>query len=136
VPLLDRAYQALVEQLQREQARGFGAEGDYVFTSVTGRPLGAHRISKRGVTRSAKKAGLAHVTPQALRRSVATATAPCEVAGRGRRGHDRAFTQVYDAHYAKPFRDEEERAKVRESLTSIGFGVGSVDQPLTSDPPD
>lgn len=34
---------------------------------------------------------------------------------------------VYDRHYAKPFRDEEERAKVRESLASIGFGSASVD---------
>jgi integrase len=135
VPLVDRAFEALVEQLRRKQARGFGADGDYVFTSVTGRPLGAHRISKRGVTRSAKKAGLGHVTPQVLRRSVATATAHAKlpvVVAAAMTGHSPA---VYDAHYAKPFRDEEERAKVRNSLASIGFGIGHVDQPLTSDGP-
>jgi hypothetical protein len=46
-------------------------------------------------------------------------------------GHSK---QVYDAHYAKPFRDAEERARVRHSLASIGFGNGLVDQVLTSSP--
>jgi hypothetical protein len=36
--------------------------------------------------------------------------------------------QVYDAHYAKPFRDAEERDRVRESLASISFGNAQVDQ--------
>ena len=132
VPLVDRAYGALVDHLRSEQERGFGADGDYVFTSVTGRPLGASRISKRGVTRAAEKAGLGHVTPQVLRRSVATATAHAKlpaVVAAAMTGHSPA---VYDKHYAKPFRDEEERAKVRESLASIGFGAVSVDQPLTN----
>jgi integrase len=40
VPLVDRAYEALVEQLRSEQARGLGADGDFVFTSETGRPVG------------------------------------------------------------------------------------------------
>jgi integrase len=87
------------------------------------------------VTRSAKKAGLGHVTPQVLRRSVATATAHAKlpvVVAAAMTGHSPA---VYDAHYAKPSRDEEERAKVRNSLASIGFGIGHVDQPLTSDGP-
>jgi hypothetical protein len=48
-------------------------------------------------------------------------------------GHSK---QVYDAHYAKPFRDSEERDRVRESLASIGFGNLHVDQKLTSTPPD
>ena len=43
-------------------------------------------------------------------------------------GHSPA---VYDKHYAKPFRDEQERAKVRESLANIGFGNAQVDQQLT-----
>jgi hypothetical protein len=48
-------------------------------------------------------------------------------------GHSPA---VYDAHYAKPFRDADERAKVRESLASIGFGAAGVDQQLTKAPFD
>jgi hypothetical protein len=40
--------------------------------------------------------------------------------------------QVYDAHYAKPFRDAEERDRVRQVLASIGFGNSPVDQPLTT----
>jgi integrase len=69
VPLLDRAYHALLAQLRDEQAKGLGAESDFVFTSATGRPLDRHRLSKRGVARAAEKAGLGHVTPQTLRRS-------------------------------------------------------------------
>ena len=30
--------------------------------------------------------------------------------------------EVYNAHYARPFRGAEEREKVRNSLASIGFG--------------
>ena len=47
--VLDRAYEALVAQLRDEQAKGLGSESDYVFTSLTGRPLGRDRLSKRGV---------------------------------------------------------------------------------------
>jgi len=36
----------------------------------------------------------------------------------------------------RPFRDAEKRDKVRESLASIGFGNGPVDQPLTIEPGD
>ena len=49
VPLLDRAYEAFVAQLRDEQAKGMGNESDCVFTSLTGRPLGRDRLSKRGV---------------------------------------------------------------------------------------
>ena len=131
VPLLDRAYEALVAQLQVEQDKGLGGDTDYVFTSETGRPIDRHRLSKRGVTRAAERAGLGHVTAQTLRRSVATATAHARlpvVVAAAMTGHSK---QVYDAHYAKPFRDAEERERVRKSLASIGFGNGQVDQRLT-----
>ena len=36
VPLVDRAY-ALLAQRREEQAKGLGTEGDFVFTSATGR---------------------------------------------------------------------------------------------------
>ena len=133
VPLLDRAYAALLAQLEAEQGKGLGRESDFVFTSATGRPLDRHRISQRGVTRAAEKAGLGHVTAQTLRRSVATATAHAKlpvVVAAAITGHSK---QVYDAHYAKPFRDAEERDRVRESLASIGFGNAQVDQPLTNE---
>jgi len=48
-------------------------------------------------------------------------------------GHSPA---VYDAHYAKPFHDEEECANVRDSAASIGLGIGHVDHPLTSAAPE
>jgi integrase len=133
VPLVDRAYDALLAQLKTEQAKGLGKENDFVFTSQTGRPMGASRIAKRGVRRAASKAGLGNVGPQVLRRSVATATAHAgvpSVVAAAMTGHS---PQVYDTHYARPFKDEEERARVRESLASIGFGIGTVDQTLTSE---
>lgn len=45
-------------------------------------------------------------------------------------GHSK---QVYDTHYAKPFRAAEESDRVRESLASIGFGNAPGDRPLTND---
>jgi integrase len=134
VPLLDRAYEALVAQLRDEQAKGFGRETDYVFTSLTGRPLGRDRLSKRGVLAAATRAGLGHVTAQTLRRSVATATAQARVpvvVAAAMTGHSPA---VYSEHYARPFRDAEEREKVRKSLASIGFGNAPLDQPVDQRP--
>jgi integrase len=99
--------EALVAQVREEQAKGLGSESDFVFTSLTGRPLGRDRLSKRGVLGAAKRARLGHVTAQTLRRSVATAHAqvPVVVAA-AMTGHSSA---VYSAHYARPFRDAEER---------------------------
>ena len=91
--------------------QGLGAASDFVFTSETGRPLGRERIAKRGVTRAATQAGLGHVTPQVLRRSVATLTAHARVPtviAAAMTGHS---PRVYDEHYAKPFRDAEERKR-------------------------
>jgi integrase len=128
VLLLDRAYEALVAQLEIEQAKGLGNESDFCFTSQTGRPLGRDRLSKRGVAAAARKAGIGHVTAQDLRRSVASATAharlPVVVAAR-LTGHSQ---QVYSLHYARPFEDAHERERVRNSLASIGFGNVPVDQ--------
>jgi hypothetical protein len=73
--------------------------------------MGASRIAKRGVRRAATNAGLGNVGPQVLRRSVATATAHAKlpvVVAAAMTGHS---PQVYDTHYAKPFRDVEERAR-------------------------
>jgi integrase len=137
VPLVDRAYDALLKQLESEQARGLAGDDDFVFTSETGRPLGAHRLAKRGVQRAALNAGLGEgVGPQVLRRSVATATAHAKlpvVIAAAMTGHSQA---VYDKHYAKPFRDADERARVRESLAKIGFGATPVDQALTNAQPE
>lgn len=49
---------ALVAQLRDEQEKGLGNESNYVFTSLTGRPLGRDRLSKRGVLGAAKRARL------------------------------------------------------------------------------
>jgi integrase len=133
VPLLDEAYEALIAQLRSEQTKGLGAKSDFVFTSETGRPLGRERIAKRGVRRAAKRAGLGDVTPQVLRRSVATLTAHARVPtviAAAMTGHS---PRVYDEHYAKPFRDAEERAKIRESLASVGLGRVRLTNQLTTE---
>ena len=114
--------------MEIEQAKGLGSESDFCFTSRTGRPLGLDRLSKRGVATAARKTGIGAVTAQALRRSVATATAHARVPvviAAAMTGHS---PQVDDVCYARPFRDAEERDKVRKSLASIGFGNASVDQ--------
>ena len=125
------AYEALGAQLQAEQSLGRGAASDFVFSTASGRPINRGNLSKRGVASAAKKAGLGHVTAQTLRRSVATATAHARlpvVVAAAMTGHSK---DVYDSHYAKPFRDAEERERVRESLAAIGFGNGDVDHKLT-----
>jgi hypothetical protein len=59
----------------------------------------------------------------------------CELAPQGVAGMTtQDDAQVYSEHYARPFRDAEEREKVRKSLASIGFGNASVDQPVDQRP--
>jgi integrase len=131
VPLVERAAEALRAQYERERKAGRGEDGDWVFATASGRPIDRHRL-RTATINAATKARLGHVTPQVLRRSVATATAHAKlpvVVASALTGHS---PQVYDKHYAKPFRDAEERAKVRESLASIGFGTATADQPLTN----
>jgi hypothetical protein len=60
--------------------------------------------------------------------AIARAKVPVVIAA-AMTGHSK---QVYDAHYAKPFRDAEERENVRRSLASIGFGNTPVDQKLAN----
>jgi len=72
--------------------------------------------------------GFARSVCAGLRRSVATATAHARVpivVAAAMTGHS---PQVYEEHYARPFRDAEERTRVRQSLASIGFGTAEVDQ--------
>jgi Phage integrase family len=125
-----------VRSTRRSTRDGAGRRGlglDYVFTTATGQPMNRLNISRRGVQRAAEKAGLGHVTAQTLRRSVATATAhaglPAVVAA-AMTGHSK---EVYSNSYARPFRDAEERERVRVALAGIGFGNVMVDQPLTND---
>ena len=69
-------------------------------------------ISKRGVQRTAEKAGRGHVTAQR----------PPTFGG-----------ERDGACYVQSLRDAEERERVRAALARIGFGSGVVDQPLPSD---
>jgi integrase len=129
VPLVDRAAEALRAQYERERKAGRGEDGDWVFATASGRPIDRYRL-RAATIKAAEKAGLGHVTPQVLRRSVATATAHAKlpvIVAAAMCGHS---PQVYDKHYAKPFRDAQERANVRESLASIGFGNAEVDQTI------
>ena len=107
VVLLDRATEALVDQLQREQKKGFGQGSDFVFTmeTGTGRPYSRNQISK-GIARAAKRAGLGKVGAQVLRRSAATLRAyagiPKHVAAK-EMGHtptvfERSYAKVFDDH--------------------------------------
>ena len=63
VVLLDRATEALLDQLRREQEKGFGHAEDFVFTTGagTGRPYCRNRISSKGIGQAARKAGLGKV---------------------------------------------------------------------------
>lgn len=133
VPLLDRVYEALVAQLRDEQSKGLGSEPDYVFTSLTGRPLGRGRLSKRGVLGAASgPSGMSTHRRFAVRwqRRLRMPQVPVVVAA-AMTGHSPG---VYSAHYARPFRDAEEREKVWKSLAAIGFGNTAVDQPVEQRP--
>lgn len=135
VVLLERATEALLDQLLREQEKGFGHAEDFVFTTGagTGRPYCRNRISSKGIGQAARKAGLGKVGAQVLRRSAATLRAyagvPKHVAAK-EMGHT---PSVFERSYAKVYEDAQDMEETRTRLASIGFGVRPVDQPLTND---
>jgi integrase len=132
VVLLDRATEALLDQLQREQEKGLGGDGDFVFTTEVGKPYCRNRISSKGIGGAARRAGVGNVGAQVLRRSAATLRAyagvPKHVAAK-EMGHT---PTVFERSYAKVYDDAQDMEETRKRLSSIGFGVRHVDQPLTT----
>ena len=132
VVLLDRAADALLDQLKREQEKGLGRDTDFVFTNDMGKPYSRNQISK-GIARAARRAGLGKVGAQVLRRSAATLRAyagvPKHVAAK-EMGHT---PTVFERSYAKVYEDAQDMEETRTRLATIGFGVRPVDQPLTND---
>ena len=106
-----------------------------MFTSATGVPLDRASSVEAGGTAGRRegwpRARHGSDAPSLGRDGDAHARLPWCVAA-AITGHSK---QVYDKHYAKPFRDAEERENVRESLASIGFGNSQVDQKLTNASP-
>jgi integrase len=132
--LPERALDALLDQLGREQEKGLGAGEDFVFTTELGRPYCRNRISSKGIGRAAERAGLGKVGAQVLRRSAAALRAyagvPKHVAAR-EMGHT---PTVFERSYGKVYEDAQDIEETRARLASIGFGVRQVDQPLTNEP--
>jgi integrase len=132
VVLLERATEALLDQLRREQGKGLGRAEDFVFTTDVGRPYCRNRISSKGVGQAARRAGLGKVGAQVRRRSAATlrvyAGVPKHVAAK-EMGHT---PSVFELSYAKVYEDAQDLEETRTRLSLIGFGVSKVDQPLTN----
>jgi integrase len=123
IPLTPRARQRLEALYSDERQRGLGDDDDFVFTTRSGGPLSPHNL-RRTVRRAAQAAKVGHVTPQVLRRSVATAYAEADgvsdhVAA-NITGHSVA---VYHAHYVKPHRDRLERKNAVKRLLDSGYGT-------------
>ncbi len=99
----------------------------------TGRPYCRNRISSKGIGQAARRAGLGKAGAQVLRRSAATLRAyagvPKHVAAK-EMGHT---PTVFERSYAKVYEDAQDMEETRTRLASIGFGVRSVDQPLTNE---
>jgi integrase len=104
VVLLERATEALLDQLQRELEKGRGRAEDFVFTTETGGPYCRNRISSKGIGQAATRAGLSKVGAQVLRRSAATLRAyagvPKHVAAK-EMGHT---ATVFERSYRRPAR--------------------------------
>jgi integrase len=112
----------------RERERGLGDDCHFVFTTRTGRPLDRHNV-RRMIREASDAAGIGHVTPHVLRRSIATAFAEASVPGHVAAsvpGHVAASItghspQVYHQHYVKPHLDQ--RASALERLLDFGYGT-------------
>jgi integrase len=124
VPLMPAVERALVQLLDREQRRGRGVDGGFVFVTRSGRPV-RQRNAARAVADAAKGAGLGPVSPHDLRRSF------CSLAGR--RGVDPVEAAritghslaTWTTHYAQSF-GRAQRDEARARLLSFGFGADIV----------
>lgn len=123
IPLTPRALARLERLYMHERGRGLGHDDDFVFTVRTGSALDRHNV-RRIIRNAAWDAGIGRVTPQVLRRSVATAYAEATVSGHiaaSITGHSPA---VYHQHYVKPHLDQQEREQALQRLLDYGYGAG------------
>lgn len=120
--MLDPLYEALLAQLDHEQAKGLGRDDDLVFTTSLGTPVGIEQI-KSAARRATRIAGLGEHGPQVLRRSFATQVAHAHITSieaEAILGHSAA---TFEDNYAKPLRDAEQRAENKRKLIAIGLGA-------------
>lgn len=115
VGLLPRLKAALEELYAGEDDAAF------VLRTRTGRPLSQRNIY-RSIKAAGEEAGLGHVTPHVLRRTLGTAlsqtpTAPAAAAVI--MGHS---LEVFYGNYVKPHRDKLEREQARKALVKLGLG--------------
>jgi hypothetical protein len=64
VVLLDRATEALLDQVRRDQEKGLGRAEDFVFTTAAGRPYCRNRISSKGIGQAARRQGWGRQVPR------------------------------------------------------------------------
>ena len=125
VPLWPAVEQTLVDLLAVEQRLGRGRNDDFVFCTRLGTPLAHRNVARRGVQAAGTAAGLGHVTPHDLRRSICSLAARRGVdpaAAAELTGHSLAvWATSYARSFGKPQRDE-------ARATLLGHGFGAIDE--------
>lgn len=124
VPMCEAVFDALAAQLTAERAKGYGNDGDWVFTSTarTGTPMSPDNLRVRGVQKAAANAVLGHVRPHDFRHTTASILASTginDTIAAKMMGHTAA---TYRETYASAFEDAIERAQTIELLAGAGFG--------------
>jgi integrase len=118
-------YEALLDQLGYEQAKGLGRPSDFVFTTNIGTPVTIEHV-KSAVRRATRMAGLGEHGPQVLRRSFATQVAHAHIPSieaEAMLGHSAA---TFESNYAKPLRDAEQMRANDDALAALDFGSVSA----------
>jgi integrase len=125
VRLLPIAIAALERQRWIEEGKGYGRDGDYVFTTSarSGAPITQDNFRPRGVQRAAEDAGLGKINPHDLRHTTASmlkkAGVPDAVAAK-MLGHT---IEEYLGTYVHVIDQEAEFEALDTALTGLGFGV-------------
>jgi integrase len=122
VPLTPRARQRLEVLYVYERDRGLGDEDDFVFATRNGGPFDRHNL-RRIIRDAGHAAGVGHVTPKVLRRSVATAYAEADVPAHVAASVTGHSVAVYQTAYVKAHRDRQERENALERLIAHGYGA-------------
>lgn len=117
----DLTHAALVRQRQIEWSRSLGRANDPLFTKTDGTPVNRWDLL-RAVKRAARLAGLGHITPRDLRRSLCTAMHHSGIAGAEAAGETGHTLETWTRYYAKRRNTQAQRVTNHDAMKKTGYG--------------
>ena len=115
-------FKALVRQRQIEWAKGKGRDDDYIFTNADGSPMRSWQL-RRATQRAARLAGLGHVNPRDMRRSVCTSMHAAGMPGKEAAAETGHTLETWLQYYVQDHGTQKQREANAAARERQGFGI-------------